>query len=161
MGTEIQIPKNIVPFVAGVISSFKILCNIEVKPSQPYTKTEKKTNNDVSGIVGLVGESYLGTFSISFPKPVALLMVKAILTEEHTELNDSVSDCVAELTNIVFGNAKRGLSELGISLEMSIPYTIIGKDHLINHNFNGPFMVIPFNCEFGIFFIEVGMKKKD
>jgi chemotaxis protein CheX len=157
----VQIPKNLAPFVSGVITTFRILCQVETAPQNAFSKAEKKTNNDISGVVGLVGSNFIGTFAVSFPKATILKMVNNMLGEQYTELNNSVSDAVAEITNIVFGNAKKGLSELNINLEMSIPYTILGKDHLINHNFDGPFIVVPFKSTAGDFFIEIGMKKKE
>ncbi|MBN1115553.1 MAG: chemotaxis protein CheX [Oligoflexia bacterium] len=159
----IKVPKTLHPFINAVEKTFKILCFLDVTPGDPIIKNHKVSDKSISGIVGMVGSKYIGSFVISFTAECILNIVQKMLGEKYTEVNDAVSDTVAEITNIVFGNAKKELADMNITLEMAIPYTIRGNNHIITHKTDGPYVVIPFSSSLGTFTIEMGMepKKKD
>jgi chemotaxis protein CheX len=158
--SSMQIPRTLMPFINGVVKTFKVLCSLDVEPQNPLIKKGKKSDKAISGIIGMVGENHIGSFAISFTKDCILRIVKKMLGEDYNEINTSVADTVAEITNIVFGNAKRELAEMNISLEMAIPYTVTGENHIISHKSDGPFVVVPFKCEHGEFTIEIGLELK-
>jgi chemotaxis protein CheX len=150
----------LIPFVNGVVKTFKVLCDLKVEPQQPVVKKTRNSDKSISGVVGMVGTSYIGSFAISFSREAILKIVAGMLGEEYKEINEEVSDAVSEITNIVFGNAKKELSELGVELEKSIPYTIVGDNHVINHKSSGPFVLLPFTSMVGGFDIEIGLEPK-
>jgi chemotaxis protein CheX len=72
-----------------------------------------------------------------------------MLGSEAQEINDDVKDCVSELTNIIFGNAKRDLNAAGHTISAALPSVITGKGHEIRHAVQGICLVIPFSSTFG------------
>jgi chemotaxis protein CheX len=78
-----------------------------------------------------------------------------MLGEEVTSIDDTVTDMVGEITNMVTGGAKRLLSEQGYRFDMAIPSVVSGKNHIIHHKSKAPIVVVPFNTQAGNFFIEI------
>ena len=75
------------------------------------------------------------------------------------ELNEEIKDAVGELTNMISGQARLKLDELGRSLEASIPSIITGKNHAVIHITSDPIITIPFATNDGDFTIEVCFEK--
>ncbi|XPV78015.1 MAG: chemotaxis protein CheX [Desulfovibrio sp.] len=123
----------------------------------PYVKKDELATGDVSGIVGLTGDK-TGTVSVSFDKNCAITIVKNMLGGELEDIIQDVKDAVGEITNMVSGQARRGLSEVGITLQAGTPTVIMGDNHRITHVGNGPVMAIPFRTDHGDFTIEVSLQ---
>jgi chemotaxis protein CheX len=117
-------------------------------------KKNSKATGDVTGIIGITGESN-GTISLTFQEPAILKIVSNMFGEEITELDDEVADAVGELTNMVSGQARRELEEMGKVFNAAIPSVIRGTGHSVSHYTDGPKIAIPFATEYGGFTIEV------
>jgi chemotaxis protein CheX len=78
--------------------------------------------------------------------------------EEMKEINNEISDAVGELTNMISGQARKELSEIGKVFQGAIPTVITGKSHKLESMTKGPKIAIPFKTEFGNFTIEVSME---
>ena len=70
-------------------------------------------------------------------------------------LNEEIADAVGELTNMISGQARRELDEIGKVFKAAIPSVVTGKRHTIRHYGNGPKIAIPFQTDGGEFTIEV------
>lgn len=146
------------PFLEGTIEVLKIQAHTLAKAGAPSVKDPKSSfGGDISGVIGLVSESFTGSVVISFPAQTFLTIMSRMLGEEFTELTPDIQDGAAEMTNIIFGYAKRVLNEKGYGIKMAIPSVITGKDHSIQNNTKGPRIVIPFESDAGAFGIEICM----
>ncbi len=143
------------PFLESIINVLATMANTEAKPDKPFLKSEKTSQGDVTGIIGLTGEQAKGSLAITFTEPAILHIVAQMLGENLQHVDDSVADCVGEITNMVTGGAKKILSERGYTFDMAIPSTIIGKNHSITHKTSGQRICIPFETIAGCFFVEV------
>ena len=128
---------------------------LEAQPDKPALKTSKVSFGDVTGLMGMAGKQTKGTLAITFTEPVILEIAKRMLGEEETKINDTVTDLVGEITNMVTGGAKKILSEKGYRFDMAIPSVIAGKDHVIHHKSKASIIVVPFHTDVGEFFIEI------
>ena len=70
------------------------------------------------------------------------------------DLLQDVQDAVGEITNMVSGQARAGLAEMGITLQGSTPTVVLGEKHIIRHTANAPITVIPFSTNAGDFTVE-------
>jgi chemotaxis protein CheX len=143
------------PFLESIVKVLATMANTKATPEKPFLKTTKRANGDVSGIIGLAGEKAKGSLAITFTEPAILHIASQMIGEEVKNVDDSVADCVGEITNMVTGGAKKILSEKGYTFDMAIPSTIIGKNHSIAHKTVGPIICIPFKTVAGSFFVEV------
>lgn len=144
------------PFLEGTVEVLKIQAKTQAKAGAPFLKDPKASfGGDISGVIGLISDHFTGSVVISFPEQTFLKIMSRMLGEEFTEINADIKDGAAELTNIIFGHAKRVLNEKGYGIKMAIPSVITGKDHSIQNTSGSPRMAIPFECDLGKFGIEV------
>ena len=142
------------PFINATINVLETMAFTKAEAGKPFLKKDMVAQGDVSGVLGLIGD-IKGTISASFSEKSILSIVSNMLGEEMTELNDDVKDAVGEIVNMVSGQARQELDELGKSLKAAIPTVIMGKDHVITHVSTYPIVAIPFSTDNGDFTIEV------
>ncbi len=147
------------PFLEGTIDVFETMVGVQVNAGKPYLKKMYNlARGDISGIIGLTGDKK-GTFSLSFSKRCILKVVSNVLDVQVNYIDIQVRDMVGELTNIIGGNGRGKLSEKGYNLQASVPTTIVGEHHYIEHGAGVPCIVIPFTTVIGPFTAEVSLEK--
>jgi len=142
------------PFIEATLHVLSSLAFTQAKAGKPYLKKDSLAMGDVSGIVGLTGETS-GTLSVSFSEKSILTIVSNMFGEPVNEINDEVKDAVGEILNIVSGQARQKLESKGRLLKGAIPTVITGKNHTISHITKHPIIAIPFDTDNGGFTIEV------
>lgn len=143
------------PFLEAVSNVLGTMAMLESSPGKPSLKDDSTARGDVSGIIGMSGSNVAGSMAISFPKKVACEIVKRMLGDELNEINETVTDLVGEVTNMVAGGAKNQLMENGYDIGMATPVIVSGENHEIKHKASGKKILLPFNTEVGDFFVEV------
>ena len=143
------------PFLLSLINVMNTMAQLELKPGAPRKKSDELARGDVSGLIGLVGPQSRGSFSISFEKSLALEVMRRMLGEAPTAINEEVTDMVGEITNMVTGGAKRMLGEKGYEFDMATPIIVSGPNHTITHRADGAKIMMPFDSEYGRATIEI------
>ncbi len=146
--------KLINPFINATINVLETMAFISVVAGKPYVKTDNVAVGDVSGVLGLTGIAN-GTIAVTFEEKCILTIVSNMFGETMTELNNEIADAVGELTNMISGQARRELEQIGKVFKAAIPSVVTGRDHSIIHYSDGPKIAIPFSTESGEFTIEV------
>ena len=146
------------PFLSATIDVLKVLAHVEAIAGKPYLKKSgEKFTGDISGVIGIVSESFSGSVIISFPEKTFISFMNSMLDEKYTEINPDILDGAGEITNQVFGKAKVTLNEKGFGIKAAIPSVVSGKDHTLLSICKGPTVVIPFSCDEGKFFVEISI----
>lgn len=143
------------PFLESVVNVLSTMAMLESKPGKPSLKDDNIAKGDVSGIIGMSGSNVSGSMAISFPEKVACDIVKRMLGDDISKINDTVTDLVGEITNMVAGGAKNQLMENGYDIGMASPVVVTGKGHTIIHKASGKRILLPFTTEVGEFYVEV------
>lgn len=151
------------PFILGAKSVFETMVFTSIQTGKPILKDSNQSRGEISSVMGIMGtfkrdgaeEPFKGMFVLSFPKQTYLKIAGAMLMEDFTEVNEENEDVGAEISNIITGNAKRSLADLGYAINMSIPSTISGVDHTIKYPAATHVILIPVNCDHGEFFMEI------
>jgi chemotaxis protein CheX len=151
------------PFIQGAKNVFSTMVFTELKTLKPQIKDGKVSLGEISSIMGLTGTiqrdgkigDFKGMFVLSFPKDTYLKIASAMLMEEYSDYVDEICDVGSEICNIVTGNAKRDLADLGYKIDMSIPSTVTGLAHTIHYPQNTQIVVIPLECSHGPFYMEL------
>jgi chemotaxis protein CheX len=143
------------PFLQSILNVLTTMATMDATPGKPAVKGNQVARGDVTGLIGMASDKARGTLAISFTEPVILEITKRMLGEELTCIDDTVTDMVGEITNIVTGGAKKVLSEKGYKFDMAIPSVVSGKGHVISHKSKAPTVILPFSTEAGDFFIEI------
>lgn len=144
------------PFLTAAIHVLKVQAQIEAKAGQVQLK--KATDliyGDISGVIGIVSDSFHGSVVITFPEATFLKIVSNMLGETYTEITKDILDGAGELTNMIFGQAKIVLNEKGYGIQTAIPSVISGKNHTLSAMTKGPVVVVPFESQAGNFFVEI------
>ncbi len=142
------------PFINATINVLETMAFINVQAGRPYLKKDNLAVGDVSGVLGLTGVAN-GTISVTFEEKCILTVVSNMFGETMSELNSEIADAVGELTNMISGQARRELEEMGKVFKAAIPSVVTGKSHSITHYSDGPKIAIPFHTDSGEFTIEV------
>lgn len=145
------------PFIKATIETFKTMLKMELKTGTPILKKDAKHSYDISGVIGLSGEAQ-GVISISFPKVLALKIVSTLLGEEIKIVGPELTDGIGEMANIVAGHAKQYLTQFKLSI--SLPNVVVGTGHRIEVQTGVPTIIIPLQCNFGEFAMEIALKTK-
>ncbi|MDY7036386.1 MAG: chemotaxis protein CheX [Thermodesulfobacteriota bacterium] len=146
--------KLINPFIDATLHVLETIASTSAMPGKPYLKKDKVARGDVSGVIGLTGD-VKGTISVSFTEKSILSIVSRMFGEEIEKLNEEIQDAVGEITNMISGQARQKLEELGRSLDAAIPTVVMGTNHSITHITNQHIVAIPFDTDKGRFTIEV------
>lgn len=142
------------PFIEATLHVLETMASVKVESGRPYLKKDQVATGDVSGIIGLTGD-LKGTISVSFSESSISAIVSNMFGEKINGLNDEVKDAVGEIANMISGQARQKLEELGRNLKAAIPTVIIGKNHSITHITEEKIIAIPFTTDNGGFTIEV------
>lgn len=154
------------PFLDALQDTFTTMLDSQLSCHSPKIKTSNIAKGDITAIIGMNGliesstegseKSFKGLLAISWPEEVYLKVASKMLFEEFSEFNEEVSDCGAEIVNIVMGNAKGTLAKQGFKMEMASPSTIKGKAHEIKYPPKTTVIDITCSCaECGDFSLEL------
>jgi chemotaxis protein CheX len=144
------------PFLTATMHVLKVQATIEAKPGKVHMKKPgDQSFGDVSGVIGIVSDSFNGSVVISFPENTFLKIMSSMLGEEYTKLDKEIIDGAGELTNMIFGQAKITLNEKGYGIKTAIPSVVSGKNHTLSAQSKGPVVVVPFESTAGNFFVEI------
>lgn len=149
------------PFVEGTVETLKVQCRVLATVGKPYMKDDsnaEKMNTAIAGIIGITSAGFKGSISLCFPEKTFLGVMSRMLGETYATISKDVEDGAGELTNIIFGTAKRVLNEKGHSIQKAIPSVVCGAGLKVRHMTRIPTVVLPFDTELGPFSIEVGIE---
>lgn len=146
--------KLINPFINATINVLETMAFVTVSAGKPYVKKDNTAVGDVTGVLGLTGVAH-GTIAVTFEEKCILTVVSNMLGEAMDQLNEDIADAVGELTNMISGQARKELDEVGKVFKAAIPSVITGRNHTIRHYSDGPKIAIPFETNGGAFTIEV------
>ena len=150
MSAGVEIAK---PFIAAVTMVLSTMAGVTPTPGKPYVKKNLKASGDISAVVGITG-AHRGTVSLTFTRSCAVYLVKAMLGDDIGDIIQDTCDAVGEITNMVSGQARAGLAEMGIVLQGSTPSIILGDSHTLAHISSSPIIAIPFSTPAGDFTLE-------
>lgn len=144
------------PFLGATLNVLKVQAGIEAEPGKiSLKKAGEPLKGDVSGVIGIVSETFNGCVVISFPENTFLKVMSGMLGEDLTEMNQDIVDGAAEITNMIFGQSKVVLNERGYGINIALPQVVTGKGHSLQSMNKGPTVLIPFKSTAGEFFVEI------
>jgi len=143
------------PILETMVTIMTTMASVTPSMGKPTLKENEAALGEVTGIMQLHSPQINGSFAITFTAAAIFDVVKRILGEEITEVDDTAKDMAGEMTNMVVGGAKNIYVEQGYDFDMTTPDILIGKDHKVEHVCNGKTIVLPFEMEGTKFFVEM------
>lgn len=143
------------PFISATMRTFQTMVYTDACPGRAALSVEKGVRFDLSGVIGLSGMAQ-GTVALSFPRITALKVASAFTGTRVLALDDTATDAIGELANIVAGAAKPDLNQYKI--QISLPTVLVGDGHELAGPSDIIPMVVPFACAQGNFHLVVRFK---
>jgi len=147
--------EHINPFIQAVYELFQTMFNAKVERGQIGVASGAGNPRDILALIGLSGP-VRGTVALSFQTKTALAMVGKMLDQEIHVVDETVSDGVAEIVNMVAGNAKaRMVKGAGKPVDLSLPTVVRGSNYSIDYPSQAVWLEVPFTSELGEFGLRV------
>jgi chemotaxis protein CheX len=144
------------PFVDGALRTLEVTCSVKATSEKPFIKgTQPQPEFAIAGVIGITSPKFNGTITLCFPEKVFLEVMSKMLGEKYTSITNELTDGVAELLNIIYGQAKSVLNQQGYSVEKAIPTVVKGAQLQTSLASQSKAMVLPFKTEVGEFHIEI------
>ncbi len=143
-------------FIESVRKTLEIQCSTEASPLKWFIRNTKiESPVALTGIVGIASAKFDGNVNLSFPEGPFLGIINKMLDEKFEHITPDLASGAAELLNIIYGNAKHVLNTMGYQMNLAIPTVVLGNDIHVEPISKDPILVIPFQTEFGKFYLEI------
>jgi len=142
------------PFIEATLRILQTNANVNARKEKVFLRTQGQISGDISAMIAMNSQKYLGSMAITFPSTTFLAIVSNMLGEKYVEITPEIQDAAAEICNQIFGMAKTSLNKIGHTIQPAIPSVIVGQDHSIGHTATGPCLVVQFQSDVGPFMIE-------
>jgi chemotaxis protein CheX len=146
------------PFVQAAAEVLKAEVGANVSRQEISLHKSAMTSDDITVLINLIGDVY-GVVMYGMPITTGLNMITKIMGQDFTELNDLAQSGVAELGNVISGQATVRFSEAGYEANISTPTVLMGKGIQIS-TLDFPRIVVPLETQFGSFTIHLALRQK-
>jgi chemotaxis protein CheX len=151
--------EHINPFIQSVDELFSTMLQAKVQRGKVGLSDGGANPRDIMAIIGLSGPTR-GTVALSFPANTALQMVSKLLDSEVHIIDENVSDGVAEIVNMVAGNAKAKMAqEDSKPIDLSLPTVLRGNNFKVDYPSQAVWLSVPFESDLGPFTLRVTFEK--
>lgn len=122
------------PFIEASQTVFRQIASMEAKLGKVYLKTSPYRSEDIIIMVGLTGK-IRGQANFSMKKEFGLkLASNMMMGMPVTELDDMSKSAIAELANMIMGNAATLLYNRGIQIDITPPSLLTGENIYISQS---------------------------
>ena len=145
------------PFIDATIKVLETMAFTPPRLVETCLWDQAHAVGEVVGVVGLAGreKNIKGFLSIGFTEASIVQIVSNMFGEEFESMNTEVKEAVGEIANMISGQARQGLSAMGVKLEGGLPSIVSGKKLVMGSSGKKPLIMIKFEVEKGPF--EVGV----
>lgn len=147
----------VAPFVEAAARVLMQACGETAGKGQLYRVRSPQTTNDISALIAITG-AVAGLVVYSMTMETALNLAGKMMGEELAELDPIAQSAIAELANMITGQAGIGLERNGYPSDMSPPVLLMGHGSSIA-TFNLTRLVVPLVVSSGEFSIDVAIKE--
>ena len=139
------------PFYQATIQVFKLMLDLDLK------RVLEADGADSQVIVQLsVSGDLTGTITYHFPEEMALKMVQIMSGMEFNELDSFVTSALAEIANIISGNAMSNLFERNYRCDISPPQVLPSPPEGLN---TVPTLRLPLETKWGTLIINIALRE--
>ncbi|MFP4458839.1 MAG: chemotaxis protein CheX [Candidatus Zixiibacteriota bacterium] len=143
------------PFIESVFNVFDTMLGAEVNRGKPDVTDGNGNPRDLTALIGLSG-TVKGTVALAFPVKTALNIVSRLLGMDIDTVDDTITDGLGEIVNMVAGGAKAKFSELkGPPINLSLPTIVRGSSYVVDYPTGSMWLELPFESEIGNFYLRV------
>lgn len=144
------------PFIEAATNVYETMLETNVTRGEcRVTRTRDFSPIELTAIIGISGR-VRGTVALAFSSAVAVASVNRMLGSEIKYVDSTVVDGIAELVNMIAGNAKAKVTgDETPPLTLTMPAVVRGRDYVIDHPTDTVWLTVPFDSELGPFHLRV------
>jgi chemotaxis protein CheX len=146
------------PFIQAAVEVLKAEVGADVSRGELSLQKSSLTSDDLTVLINLVGDVY-GVVMYGMSTATGLLLVSKIMGQEFSEFDPLAQSGVAELGNVISGQATVRFSEAGYSSNISTPTVLNGSGVQIS-TLDFPRVVVPLATQFGILTAHLALREK-
>jgi chemotaxis protein CheX len=143
------------PFIESVQEIFSTMLGSEAKRGQVEITDAAENPGDLVALIGISGRA-TGTCALSLPATTALKMIGGLMSTEYAEVDDEVTDGIAEVVNMIGGGAKAKMNVDGAKpMDLSLPTVVSGDNYNVKYPTKSVWLEVPFDSSHGPFLIRI------
>jgi chemotaxis protein CheX len=146
------------PFIQAAAEVLKAEVNTDVSRGDISLQKSALTSDDITVLINLIGDVH-GVVMYGMSTDTGLSLVSRIMEQDFTELNSLAQSGVAELGNVISGQATIRFSEAGYKSNISPPMILTGKGTTIS-TLDFPRIVVPLTTQYGEFTVHLALREK-
>ena len=146
------------PFVQAAVEVLKAELDANAVRGEVTLQKSSMTSDDITVLINLIGDVY-GVVMYGMSTVTCLNMVSKIMGQEFTEFNTLAQSGVAELGNVISGQATIRFSESGYKSNISTPTVLNGNGVEIS-TLDFPRIVVPLETQFGMLTVHLALREK-
>jgi chemotaxis protein CheX len=144
------------PFVEAARDVLAAELGTEVVPGKLALASGAATTLDVTVVIGITGR-LTGIAVYGMPSAMAMAVVGKMLGSPVSELDEMALSGIAELANVITGQATTLLSGMGLVCDISPPILLLGAGSRLS-TVSIQRLMIPLNTELGTMHAQVAIK---
>lgn len=143
--------QNLASRVEHVICSsmktvFYIMIQKSIVSTTVRTKTKKEISGDIGAILGFTIDQDYASLGIVFDR-IAFVEACRIWLGTEGGIDNAPSDAVCEMLNIIYGDIKTALNQMGFRMSMSIPKLVEENGLVFDHGKSSSVVSISFKVD--------------
>ncbi|MDH5444928.1 MAG: chemotaxis protein CheX [Gammaproteobacteria bacterium] len=142
----------------SLMKIFNTMIGVMPEPGIPTPKSDDISLGEVTGMMLMEAEMAKGSMAISFSQGAIAKVANKMLGDKLKKIDDAAKDLTGEMTNMLVGGAKSILAERGYDFDMSTPEILSGKQHKIEHKYDGQTVILPFTLDKDKFYLEINFQ---
>lgn len=145
------------PFYQATQDVFKVMLSLPIERQGLRVVDELEPVHELNVVIGVTGD-LKGSLLYSFPKAMALEMVHIMSGMKMEKLYAFVTSAMAEVANIISGNAATYFAKNGFSCNIAPPQIIVGESGTVAMTAEQG-IVLPLKTDVGTLEITVSLHK--
>lgn len=143
------------PFLESVVNVYSTMLQTTPRRSGLQLTDQGAAPESLVALIGMDGPAQ-GVVALHLPQSTALATVNHWLGTSLVAIDGTISDGIAELVNMIAGQAKAKLSEsLGTPVALGLPSVIHGASFHVKYPGKATWLEMPFESDFGPFSLRV------
>lgn len=147
------------PFVESAFNVLKEVLQTDIARGELYLKATSQPVLGVAAIIGLTGDVE-GRVLLDMSRETAHEIASAMNGEELESFDELAKATIAELANMITGQAVTKLHELGFNFDLSPPSLITG-DNMVVTNTGVEALIVPLELSQGKLEINVAVRERE
>ncbi len=146
------------PFIQAAVEVLKTEVDSNAVRGEVTMHKSALTSDDITVLINLIGDVY-GVVMYGMSTVTCLNLVSKIMGQEFTEFDTLAQSGVAELGNVISGQATIRFSESGYKSNISTPTVLNGNGVEIS-TLDFPRVVVPLETQYGTVTVHLALREK-